>query len=359
MKILLVGEYSGLFNCLKNGLQNLGHSVYIASDGDGYRNYPSDFRWDSKLKGRLAKYKSFLNICSNLNKFSGYDIVLVISFRPLGFQKLPNRLLFDFLLKNNGKVFVSGAGFDYFGFDYWYNRKESKVFKYLNGYIQEYQNIGKKFPLWNNPELKEEELKTMSKIAGYIPIMYEYAEPFRNFPQTKKTIPIPININNFNYRPNIIKDKIVFFHGITRACKGGEFIYKAFEELTQKYNKIAEFHCEGGLPFDKYITLLQKTNVVLNGTNGYSLGMNSLFSMSQGRIVMGEADPLGNKELEYESCPALSLKPDVSYIKQQIEYIIDNRDKIEELGYKSRTFIEKYHNYINIAEKYLTLWSNG
>ena len=50
MRILLVGEYSGLFNCLKDGLIALGHEVFLASDGDAYRDYPSDFRWDVRLK---------------------------------------------------------------------------------------------------------------------------------------------------------------------------------------------------------------------------------------------------------------------------------------------------------------------
>lgn len=47
MKILLFGEFSGFFTCLKDGLTALGHEVFLASSGDGFKNYPSDFRWDS------------------------------------------------------------------------------------------------------------------------------------------------------------------------------------------------------------------------------------------------------------------------------------------------------------------------
>ena len=48
MRILLFGEFSGLFNCLKEGLVALGHEVYLVSDGNGFKNYPSDFRYDIK-----------------------------------------------------------------------------------------------------------------------------------------------------------------------------------------------------------------------------------------------------------------------------------------------------------------------
>lgn len=56
MRILLFGEYSNLFNCIKDGLLELGHEVYLVSDGNGYRNYESDYRYDVKLPFRRAKH---------------------------------------------------------------------------------------------------------------------------------------------------------------------------------------------------------------------------------------------------------------------------------------------------------------
>ena len=35
MKVLLLGEYSGLHNTLKTGLVALGHQVTLVGDGDG------------------------------------------------------------------------------------------------------------------------------------------------------------------------------------------------------------------------------------------------------------------------------------------------------------------------------------
>ena len=80
MKILLFGEYSGLMNCLKDGLLQLGHDVFLASNGDGFKNYPSDFRWDKTIKlGRFSQFAVAGNIWWHRELFRGYDIVMLIS----------------------------------------------------------------------------------------------------------------------------------------------------------------------------------------------------------------------------------------------------------------------------------------
>ena len=42
MKILLLGEYSNVHSTLALGLRALGEQVCVASDGDGWKNYPRD-----------------------------------------------------------------------------------------------------------------------------------------------------------------------------------------------------------------------------------------------------------------------------------------------------------------------------
>ena len=44
MKILLVGEFSGVHNNLKKGLIELGHDVILAADGDGFKSFGYDLR---------------------------------------------------------------------------------------------------------------------------------------------------------------------------------------------------------------------------------------------------------------------------------------------------------------------------
>jgi hypothetical protein len=358
MKILLFGEYSGLFNSLKEGLFELGHDVFLASNGDGYKNFPSDFRWDMNLNGKIGNAIGIANVFSNLKRLSGFDVVLVISTFPL-FKRFFNELIFDFLVKNNGQVYLSGAGLTPVSFHYWNNNKESKYYNYTQAEIESAKRDNKKFGLYENEKLKESEYRIFEKISGYIPIMFEYAKPYHSNEKFLKTIPIPINVSKFNYSENKVIDKIVFFHGITRFCKGGDYIISAFDKLRSKYKNDAEFISAGGLPFDEYIALLKKTNVVLDDVNAYSLGMNGLYSMAQGKIVMGGAEEVSKEELNYTFLPAINLKRDVSQIIESIENVLDNRSEIQELGYKSRMFVEKHHDHIKVAKAYLDLWKNN
>lgn len=354
MKILLFGEYSGFFNCLKDGLVALGHEVFLASDGNGYKDYPSDFRWDSHHQwGKFQHVYDLANIYLHKKYFMGFDVVLIIS--PSLFSRMvwPNKPIYEFLLKHNKAVDLSSTGLYRYGFKYWYDKKDSKYFGYTNAYVKACKSPKDLTNLYNDDILRWEE-DYLHRITGIIPIWYEYAEPYRDFPNLKKAICTPININKFEYKPNIVRDgKIVFFHGLSRPCKGGKYILAAFDKLREKHKDDAEFIAAGGLPFDEYMKLIDRTNVIVDDANSYSFCMNAFFSMLKGKIVMGGAEPEGNAELGYEDVPVVNICADVDQICEAIEDIIARKDEIEAWGLKSRQFVEKYHNYIDVAKQYV------
>lgn len=362
MKILLFGEYSGLFNSLKAGLIALGHDVFMASNGDSFKNFPSDYRWDSKLKiAKNEKIKNIIGITNfyrNKKLFIGHDVVLIISPYQFSQYAFPNRLIYNFLINNNKKVFLSGAGITANLFDYWYERKEEKYYKYMVGYLEKSKDP-KDCRYYKNKSMLNWEKELFNKIDGYIPIWYEYAQPFREVPNISKSVCIPINLNDFEYKPNIVKDKIVFFHGLSKPSKGGEYIIGAFDKLREKYKNEAEFICKGNLPIDEYLNLLDRTNVILDDANSYSLGMNALFSMAKGKIVMGGAEPIANKELNYSYNPAYNLFPNIDQISDCIEDVIKRKAEIENMGLLSRKFVEEHHDCTEVARKYIQIWENN
>lgn len=144
MRILLFGEYSGLFNCLKDGFLELGHEIFLASNGDGYKNLPSDFRWDMHLPGRLGHGVGILNVFTHLKRFSGFDRVLLISCYPL-YKRIFSDAIFDFLAKNNERVYLSGAGLQPHSFDYWNVRHSSKYYNYTQGELEAASRAKKRF----------------------------------------------------------------------------------------------------------------------------------------------------------------------------------------------------------------------
>lgn len=357
MKILLFGEFSGFFNCLRDGLIEDGHDVFMVSNGDNNRGYPTDFNWWKPSYEKYGRFKHVLelkNLYDNRKLLRGYDVVMLI--HPTIFSKYVPviRPVFNYLLNNNEKVFLSGAGLTPIGIDYWY-RSTEKYHNYVMGLVQDGQFLEEKI---GNKSLIDWENELLNRINGYIPIWYEYAKPFKNHPHCLKTIRIPINYGQHPYMPNIVRDKIVFFASISprKNAKGFSYIKSAFEKMAKEYGGIAEFVTGGGLPFKEYMELVSRTNVLLDDANSCSIAMNGLFSMCQGKIVMGGAEPYANKELGLEWNPVYNLCPDVDQICSCIEDVINKREQIEEMGRKSRQFVEEYHDYRKIAKEYIKVF---
>lgn len=355
MKILLFGEFSGLFNSIRDGLVALGHEVVMASDGNGHKNYPRDLDWYADPK--YGKFKHAIEL-SKIFKFrkqlTGFDAVLLIHPFIFSRYRFIIKPLFDFLINNNKKVFLSGAGMTPTVLKYWYNSNE-KYHNYVVGNIKDVPSYSEML----KPGADSWELELLDRINGYIPIWYEYAQPFKNHPKYIKTVRIPINLDKFTYHPNTVGEKVVFLHGVpTRPnAKGTALIKEAFARLKQDYGDVAEFICEGGLPFDEYMKIVNRTNVILDDANSCSVAMNGLFSMASGKIVMGGAEPIANKELGIENVnPVINLCPDVDQIYSCCKDIIEHRDKIEELGLQSRKFVEQYHDYRDIARQYVEIF---
>lgn len=364
MNILLFGEFSGFMNCLKSGLMSLGHNVVLVSGGDGYKNYPSDIRWDKcssfiqksilntpKLCGLLY----LDNLWKNRAMLKNYDVVLLISPYIFNSRLKLNEAVINYIINNNGKTFVSGAGMWKKSFDYWYHSK-TKYHSYCEGLLLDYPNCRYLY----NDAMGEWEDKLLSKIDGLIPIWYEYAEPFRNSTCLKQTIRIPIDVSQHLYQPNrLIQEKVVFYHGVSRKCKGERFIKPAFEKMQKVYGKQAEFICAERLPFDRYMQVINSANVIVDDANSFSVAMNGLFSMAKGKIVMGGAEPIADKELGIVDNPVYNVMPDVDQICSVIEMIMTQKDNLEAIGFAGRKYVEKYHNHIDIAQQYIEVFERG
>lgn len=360
MKILLFGEYSGFFNCLKDGLVALGHDVFLASaNGDGMKNFPSDFKWEGKHykifeKARLGALYRVGNIVMHRNLFSGYDVVLLIAPNDVSCTTWLNRIPYDYILKNNKTVYLSGAGITAHLFDYWYKSGE-KYKSYMEGYLIDDPHFFYK----DNATLMKWESELMHRVDGYIPIWYEYYMPFTQYPKCNKIIRIPVNTEKFEYKPNVVKDKVVFYHGSRCECKGTRFIKSAFEIMQKHYGDKGEFICADMLPFNEYMKLVERTNVIVDDANSYSIAMNGFFSMLKGKLVMGGAEPIANKMYGYDYNPVFNICPDVDQICDTMIDIIKRKEEIPEIGKQGKLFVEKYHNYIDIAKQYESIFTNG
>jgi len=349
LKILLVGEYSGLHKYLQKGVIERGHKCIFASYGDGWKKVESDINFASNLPGLIGKVHHRIKPFQYLYYLTGYDIVQFMTSEIFDTRLGLNKIFINFLIKNNYKSVLLSAGCSPLFFK---NIKLSNLkdhpcdscMKYDLKSICDFSSINKL--QWNKV--------LANKVDAIIPSFYSYEFIYKGFKNLQRIIPLPIDLTSIQYKQNKVKNKIVFLHGINRAgFKGSHYIISALENMKKKYPSEINIKIVRQLPLKKYLEILNETNVLIDQTYGYGLGLNSLQTMALGKVLLTNFE----KKLFNNDLPVFQIIPDNRQIENQIAVIIENRNKIENIGYRARKYVEKYHDCRKIADQYIKIWS--
>lgn len=355
MKVLLLGEFSSLHKYLKEGLLELGVEVKFGSDGDVWKKVGGgDFELikrganDSYIKKIKSRIFDQYKLVSHLK---GYDIVQLIN--PHIFYPIEWPHLIRSIKRNNRRISLCAAGDDYAVFcaykkhfmDYYAYDYDKRIYDFYNR-----KNISGLLRIKNYH-------KTIELSDIIIPSSYVYEKAYSCNSKCTRTILFPINCKTIEYKENRINEKIIFFHGINRElAKGTYFIRSALERLQYNYPNDVEIIIDGKMPFDKYVKVLSKTNVLLDQCTSYCYGINSCVAMAEGKVVLSGNHSAMRSHLGIDP-PVIGIKPDVDYIYKKLIWILENKNKISEIGYKSRKYIEEYHDHVKIAQQYMDEWN--
>ena len=106
MRILLIGDYSNVHATLLKGLREFGHDVVLASDGDGWKNYPRDVDLKRPSLGKFSSLLYYGKLWRTFRKFRNYDVVQIINpvFLPLKAERIYP--FYRYLRRHNKKVFM-------------------------------------------------------------------------------------------------------------------------------------------------------------------------------------------------------------------------------------------------------------
>lgn len=355
MRILLLGEFSALHKNLKDGLVELGHDVTVASAGDGWKRISSDINLGSGKKGLSGKVENFFLLLKAIPKFKNYDIVQFIA--PVLFSRylVINKFVTGYISSHNKKVFLVCAGAapkispiaDFF----------EKNFKYPQLYKEIKRSSAN---MWSQTaEGREYNDWFLRQIDGLIPIMYEYSQGFRDiaYPKIRPTIPIPINIDETQYEDNVIEERLIIFHGLNREGeKGTPIIREAMKKLQRDYPNEVECIIDGKIPLNDYMDYLKRANIIIDQAYSVSIGMNGIYSLAMGKVVIGGGEQEFLDEFEIDKSPLIPIQPTVEDIYNQLERILKRRGDILEMGRASRRFAEQLHDYKKIAQRYVDVW---
>ncbi len=377
MKILLIGEFSRLHNSLKEGLVALGHEVLLVGNGDQFKKYPVDVNIDSvffntsfplfirKIILRLfRKDIADLEIAHRFRKvlpqLKGYDIVQLINEDALNIHPTKQIKLLEKLINQNKALFLLCCGDDYLTINHYLNSTDS--YSILTPYLNN-KNLKKDFQYSlkyvTKPYKKLHEF--IYKISkGVIASDMDYHLPLLGHSNYLGLIPNPINTKKIAYTPLKIQDKIIIFHGVNvhnYVKKGNVFFDDALEIIRKKFPDKVEILRTEDLPYDDYIKIYNSAHILMDQVYSYDQGYNALEAMAKGKVVFtgAEKEWLDYYKLE-EDTVAINALPDAEKIAEKLEWLILNPDKIIDISRNARAFIEREHNYVKIAERYLDIW---
>lgn len=364
MKILLLGEYSNVHATLAEGLRALGHNVLVASDGDGWKNYPRDIDFSRPKKANhfsLAKY--YISLWRKFFSFRGYDIVQIINpvFLPLKAERIMP--FYRYLRRHNKKV-VLGA----FGMDYYYIKAclGCKIFRYSDF------NFGPKvrhYPLgdafirdWYKGE-KGRLCKTIAHdcdkiVAG----LYEYFASYQpEFPDKTVFVPFPIRVRQ-TLPEKVQSDTVTFFVGIQKGkeeYKGTDIMLRALKRLESEMPERCRVEIAESLPFEEYRRCLRGSDVLIDQLYSYTPAMNALEAMSQGIVVVSGGEPenyviLGEVDLK----PVVNVLPSEDDVYEKLCHIALHPEELLKRRREGLEYIRRHHDMQKVAERYAEIYES-
>lgn len=370
MKILLVGDYSNVHATLAEGLKVLGHQVTLASDGDGWKDYPRDIDLRRPSLNKFSSLAYYLRLEYLFQKFKGYDVVQLINpcFLPLKAER--TRRFYDFLRRHNKKVFLGAFGMDYFWVKAGIN---CQTFRYSDFNLGAKVRESAENKIWIRDWLYGAKGQLNQEIAadcdGIVAGLYEYYAAYQGEHGDKlQFIPFPIRVDetmlaeHYGRHEFPANERVRFFIGIQRkrhAYKGTDVMLSALESLKSDYPNDVEIVQVENVPFMQYIHLLRSSDVLLDQLYSYTPAMNALQAMAQGLIVVGGGEPENYAILQEKTLhPIINVLPNEPDVYRQLETLIKNKQMIPQLSHESREYIEKHHDYIKVARQYLDFWQH-
>jgi hypothetical protein len=377
MKVLLFGEFNRTHWNIKKGLETLGHKAIVVSTTDGFKKVDVDIELKDPYRSFLLKKLRILvykisgidlsaksikkQLTSKIDKFKGFDVVQFINEAPFDFNRADQKSIFELICSHNSKVFLLSTGLDYPSVSYAFDKK----FRYsiLTPYFENKGSNQDFSPALSylTPEHLNLHRYIFNAIEGVIANDLDYHIPLIEQPKYLGIIPHAINLSQLNYKAPNIEDKIIIFHGINSNNyykKGNDIFEKALAIVSQNYSDKIEIIVAKDLPYKNYIKSFEKAHILLDQIYAYDQGFNALEAMAKGKVVFTGAE---QEWLDYynveKNTIAINALPNAEAIATDIEWLIENPQKIIEISKNARKFVETHHDHINCAKQYIEKWS--
>lgn len=354
-KILLLGDYSGFHTELKKGLISNGCNVTLASFGDGYKNLDADININTSISLGKSKFLNsfFLRVrilYLVIFYFRKYDVVQLVNAHYLDLRVFPSRFIIYLLSRFNNALFLSACGTDAY---YWRYKNRLEYYRPHEDVLS-FDNLSRVNYFETKRALKFNDY-VVQRCEKVIPTSPDYSLVYSHWTEKLyKIIYLPVDTQLTE--SHVPRSKtVIFLHGLTRkGLKGTSYIQSAFEILRNQYSHLADFIIAGGMTLTEYKKILREADVIVDQCNTYGFGMNAVFGLANGKIVMSGYE----SEFHELDTPIINLRPDVLQIVKEIESLLLHED-LQKRKIESRKFAVQYLDCRVVAREYLLCWNNG
>lgn len=323
-------EIANQMYTLTEGLKNIGVNAKTLNYYPNYLKYKSDYIMDINKWDFIRANNEVKNLASQLIPENDVFHFHYATSLSLDYSDLP-------LLKELGKKVVM----HYWGSDI----RRYSIAKKNNPYV-----IANKL---NEDDIKRK-MEYLSKFVDCCIVadkeLYYYAKDFHN---NIKFVPQAINLNNYKFNQSQNKnEKFLIVHAPTnRILKGTDYIIKAIENLQKKYD--FEFKLVENMSHEEAKEIYSKADLIIDQLRLGGYGLFSLECMAMGKpVICWVADYV--REFYPEELPIISAS--IDNIEQKLEFILNNKEMIDDIGRKGRAYVEQYHDYIKVAQILNTMY---
>ena len=357
MKILLLGDFSTVQLNLKKGLEHRGHDVTLISHGDGFKKVDSDIKVYTRSKNENKYIGAFKEVKSQFllsRKMKNFDVVQTAAH--IFFHNRIDGFLFPKIFDNNKKTVLLNTACSYP-----YNLFVKKLHYSPCEECKKNDLINVKCD-HEKVNAKSIEFDRYEKYNAIVSTHYEYYQSFNEtiFKNKNNFIPIPVDLNQFQFDEIIIIDKINVYYGeIRKGFKGGVYIEEALEKIRNSpYSKYFNIIVSKKLTYAEYLKVISSCHILIDQASSYSYGVNAIIGLSKGKVVLSGAESESVELLSDSqiSNPIINIKPNSDDIYNKLIWLLENKSKLPEIGSKGRAFINKFHSLDSISEKYEQLY---
>ncbi|MFZ7102483.1 MAG: glycosyltransferase family 1 protein [Peptococcaceae bacterium] len=182
---------------------------------------------------------------------------------------------------------------------------------------------------------------------------YELYEYVKDYYSQVVMIPQVIDIDGFDIPERKTSEKkITIVHAPTSPrIKGTKYILQTIEELENEYD--FDFILVKNMAYEEAKKVYLNADIVIDQMLIGSYGLVAIENMALGKPVICWISDFMKEKYPGE-LPIISANPD--NIKAILEGVLRNKDCLEEIGKKSRKYVETYHDVNKYSQKLLDLY---